>query len=87
MGLRATIITKYVVEYGETNGFNWGSDFLANLIGEYCPCSSLGGEYNDVDATWSVDKDEFREMLATLKAMPAKEFRKKAVEEWGAEKD
>ena len=32
MGLRATVIKKYEIEYGDTMGFNYGSDVLANLM-------------------------------------------------------
>ena len=36
MGLRATVIKKYEIEYGDTQGFNYGSDVLASLIYEFC---------------------------------------------------
>lgn len=86
MGLHATIIKKYDVQYGDAGGFNYGAGFLAELIGEYCDCSYLGGEYNAMEGFWKVDKTEFTDMVETLKAMPAKEFNKKAIEEWGAAK-
>ena len=87
MGLRATIIKTYKVEYGEAQGFNYGSEFLSNLISNYCDCCNLGGEFNDMDSFWSVDKGEFADMVKKLEEMPAREFNKRAVNEWGAEKD
>ena len=84
MGLRATIVKKYDVQYGDAAGFNYGYDFLAALIGEYCASSYLGGENNSCEALWEVDKEEFKAMVATLKEMDADEFAEKAVSEWGA---
>lgn len=36
MGLRATVIKKYEIEYGDTQGFNYGASELADLIYEFC---------------------------------------------------
>ena len=36
MGLRAKAIKKYVVEYGEAEGFNYDSERLENIINDYC---------------------------------------------------
>lgn len=87
MGLRATIIKTYKVEYGNAQGFNYGSTFISNLINTYCDCCNLGGEFNDTDSFWEVDKDEFAAMVKKIEEIPAKEFNKRAVDEWGAEKE
>ena len=87
MGLRATIIKTYNVEYGEAQGFNYGSEFLSNLISNYCDCCNLGGEFNDMDSFWSVDKGEFANMVAELEKLTDEEFNEKAENEWGADGD
>ena len=86
MGLRAYVIKKYDVQYGEMSGFNYGADFLGRLIGEYCECAYLGGDYNDYDAIWEVDKGEFANMVAELEKLTDEEFNEKA-EKWGADGD
>ena len=42
MGLRATAIKKYEVEYGNTQGFNYDSETLSNIISdeEMCRCAA-----------------------------------------------
>ena len=83
MGVRAHIIKKYVVEYGESSGFNYGMEFLANLIGEFCPNAWLGGEYNSAAAIWEVPRNEFVDMVTEITAMPAKTFTEKVKDDWG----
>ena len=87
MGLRATVIKKYDVQYGDRGGFNYGAAFLSSLIGEYCPCAYLGGDYNDYDAIWSVDKEEFAAMVAELEKLTDDEFKDKAENDWGVDGD
>lgn len=87
MGLRAYVIKKYDVQYGERSGFNYGADFLSRLIGEYCEGAGLGGDYNDYDAIWEVDKEEFANMVAELEKLTDEEFKAKAENEWGADED
>ena len=82
MGVRATIIKKYALEYGDSCGFNYGMEFLANLIGDFCPTAWLGGEDNSSDAIWEVPRNEFVDMVAEIKAMPDKTFTKKVKDEW-----
>lgn len=87
MGLRAYVIKKYDVQYGERSGFNYGADFLSHLIGEYCKCACLGGDYHDYDAIWEVDKEEFANMVAELEKLTDEEFKAKAEKEWWADGD
>lgn len=83
MGLRACAIKKYVVEYGDTRGFNWGADTLANIIGEYCDSFySGGGDYNDTNATWEVDAIEFKEMIKKISELSKRCFNGKMKDEW-----
>lgn len=84
MGLYATVIKKYDVEYGDCQGFNYGAEFLGNLIREYCMCTSLGGDYNSTDCFWEVDRGEFAAMVAELEKLTDEEFKEKA-EKWGAD--
>lgn len=85
MGLRATVIKKYVVEYGNANGFNYDPDTLSNIISEYCDdfyngddgCGGLS-----TDAYWEVDKQQFTDMVEELKAMPEEEFKERMEEDW-----
>ena len=81
MGLRACAIKRYVVEYGDTRGFNWGADTLANIIGDFCDSFYCGSDYPDVDVTWEVDSGEFAAMIKDIAAMKSSEFKQK-MEEW-----
>ena len=77
MGLRATVIKKYEIEYGSTQGFNYGSDVLAALIYEYCNDYYVGDDGyggSNTDAIWEVDKDEFAGMLEEVKALSQEEL-------------
>ncbi len=72
MGLRATVIKKYEIEYGDTQGFNYGADTLARLISSFCKDYSVGDNEccgNNTNAIWEVDKDEFAGMLEQIKGM------------------
>ena len=44
MGLRATVIKKYEIEYGNTQGFNYGASELADLIYEFCEDYYVGDD-------------------------------------------
>ena len=85
MGLRATVIRKYEVEYGNANGFNYNADTVSNIIGEFCEnfyCGDDGYGGLSTDAIWEVDRDEFSDMVEKLKAMPEEEFDKRMKEDW-----
>ena len=77
MGLRATVIRKYEVEYGNTQGFNYGAEELAAIIREFCEDYFIGddgfGSY-DMASFWEVDKKQFENMLNEIKGMSQKEF-------------
>ena len=80
MGLRATIITKYEVEYGNANGFNYDAETLDNIINEYCT-----DFYNDecsYSTIWEINKKEFADMIEKINAMSEDEFNQKMCEEW-----
>lgn len=77
MGLRATVIKKYEIEYGNTMGFNYGSDVLASLIYEFCSDYFVGDDGcggSNTDAIWEVSKDEFAGMLEEVKGMSQEEL-------------
>ena len=87
MGLRATVIKKYEVEYGEANGFNYDPGTLANIIGAFCSDMYLGGDGSwdegySIDAFWEISRDEFVEMVDELAEMTTEEFDKQMTEEW-----
>ena len=84
MGLRATVIKEYKVEYGNTQGFNWEADTLANIFDAFCEDFYHGGEEIDTNAIWEIDKHQFEEMVKTLEAMPEDEFNQMMKEEWYA---
>ena len=87
MGLRATVIKKYEVEYGNANGFNYDPGTLANIIGEYSSDSYLGGDGNwdlgySMDSYWEIPREDFVEMLEDLRAMSDEDFNEKMEEDW-----
>lgn len=85
MGLRATVIKKYEVEYGNANGFNYNPDTLSNIIGEFCDdfyCGDDGCGGNSTDAFWEIDKGQFRDMVDQLAEMPEEEFNERMIEDW-----
>ena len=77
MGLRATVIKKYEIEYGNTMGFNYASDVLASLIYEFCNDYSVGDDGfggSNTDDIWEVDKDEFAGMIEEIRKMSQEEL-------------
>ena len=85
MGLRATVIKKYEVEYGNANGFNYDPDTLDNIIGDFCD------EYYDGEddfgccstaSNWEIEKHQFEEMVEELQKMPEEEFNERMKEDW-----
>lgn len=77
MGLRATVIKKYEIQYGDTQGFNYGSDALVTLIYEYCNDYFVGDDGyggSNTDAIWEVDRDEFAGMLEEVRLLSQKDL-------------
>lgn len=85
MGLRATVIKKYVVEYGKENGFNYDAETLANIISHFCDDFYNGddgyGNYS-TDTIWEIDRSQFANMLAELKKMPEDDFKEHMKNDW-----
>ena len=77
MGLRATVIKKYEIKYGQTQGFNYEYDELANLIQDFCEDSFVGdddcGGCNP-DVIWEINRGQFQGMLTEIKGMEAERF-------------
>ena len=85
MGLRATVIKKYEIEYGDAQGFNHDPDTLNNIISEFCDDFYNGDDgYGgaSTDAKWEIDKGQFREMYTELSLMPEDEFNERMKEDW-----
>ena len=85
MGLRATVIRKYEVEYGNANGFNYDAETLSNIIGEFCEdfyCGDDGCGGLSTDAFWEIDKGQFREMVEQIRTMPEEEFNQRMEDDW-----
>ena len=85
MGLRATVIRKYEVEYGDANGFNYQQETLSNIIRDFCDDfydgdDGFGGLSTDV--VWEIDRLQFCEMVNTLADMTEEEFDERMKEEW-----
>ena len=77
MGLRATVIKKYEVEYGDTQGFNYEADELAGLLTDFCDDCFVGDDGCggcDTNPFWEVDKEQFTQMLAEIRDMDAHDF-------------
>jgi len=74
MGLRATSITKYEVEYGGVQGFNYDPETLAGIIGHYCDDFYSGQECPDTEVIWEIDKKQFADMVASLEGMSETDF-------------
>ena len=76
MGLRATVIKKYEIEYGN-QGFNYGASELADLIYEFCEDYYVGDDGyggNDTNSIWEVEKNNFAGMLEEIREMSDDEF-------------
>lgn len=85
MGLRATVIKKYEVEYGNANGFNYDPETLDNIISEFCEdyyCGDDGYGGLSTDSFWEIDRNQFCEMVDQLADMPEKEFNERMKEDW-----
>lgn len=82
MGLRATSVKKYEIEYGDVQGFNYDPDTLNNIISEFCDDYYCGGGDLSTDTIWEVDKEQFKNMLNELCEMPEDEFNERMEEDW-----
>ena len=77
MGLRATAIKKYEVEYGNTQGFNYDADTLSNIISEFCEDFYNGDDGFGGNATneiWEIGKVQFKQMIADIAGMTENEY-------------
>lgn len=77
MGLRATVIRKYEVEYGLSEGFNYGADELSAIICTFCDDYFIGDDGyggSDTAVVWEIDRQEFKHMLELIKSMSHEEF-------------
>lgn len=85
MGLRATVIKTYKVEYGNANGFNWDCSTVSNIISDFCDDFYSGddgyGGY-DENTIWEVNKEQFCEMVNELAEMTDEEFDERMKEDW-----
>jgi hypothetical protein len=80
MGLRATVIKTYKIEYGNTQGFNYDPYTIASIISEFCDDYYTGEESTDV--VWEVDKNQFSNMITEIQKMPEEEFNELMKEVW-----
>lgn len=85
MGLRATVIKKYEVEFGNANGFNYDPETLDNIISEFCDDYYCGNdEYGGLttDTFWEIDRNQFCEMVDQLAEMTEEEFNERMEKDW-----
>ena len=82
MGLRACSIKKYVVEFGDTSGFNYNPDTLANIFNKFCSDVYTGEDYANVDVYWEINKEEFANMIRTIEAMSDDEYEEFISDTW-----
>lgn len=85
MGLRATVVRKYEVEYGDANGFNYQQETLSNIIGDFCDdfyCGDDGWGGLSTDVFWEIDRMQFCEMVNELADMTEDEFNERMKEDW-----
>lgn len=89
MGLRATVIKKYVVEWGDTQGFNYAPDTLDNILRYFCDEVYSGDDIDGVSTStiWEIDKEQFKQMIAEIKRMSDDEFNRSMKEDWGVYSD
>lgn len=85
MGLRATVIKKYEVSYGDTQGFNYDSEVLADLLNHFCDSAYCGGDYHSTAAIWSVPREEFQGMVDRISSMTDAEFAEACEETTGTD--
>ena len=88
MGLRATVIKKYEVEYGKAQGFNYGAEEIASIIYEFCSDYYVGDDGCggcSYDAMWEVDKDEFADMIKKIKKLTDEEYKERFSREYTRE--
>lgn len=75
MGLRARSIKKYVIEYGNYEGFNYDPEGLEAIIITFCESLFCGTDgYPDTNVIWEVSKAEFEQMVDKINKMTDEEF-------------
>lgn len=81
MGLKATSIKRYTIEYGPNSGFNYDAGTLATIIMAFCSDYNLGlhddSDNFSYEGLWEIDKEEFRKMTEALEKMDKAEFDRK----------
>ncbi len=85
MGLRATVIKKYEIKYGDTCGFNWDADTLCSIISDFCEDFFSGDDGyggSSYDAYWEINKKQFAEMVKEIREMDETEFNERMEEDW-----
>lgn len=72
MGYRLHTQIKHEIEYGETEAFNYDTELIDNIICDLCEDCYRSDEYAPKD--YEIDKDEFKQMIDTLKDMTDEHF-------------
>ena len=81
MGCRACLVTKYVVEYSDSQSFNWLGEELYNLLEDIGVAVSTTGGDGDYYGHWFINfdgksGDAMLEYIAELKTLPPDEVNK-----------
>lgn len=82
MGLRATSVKKYEIEYGDVQGFNYDPRTLSNIISHFCEGYYVGSDGEDTNCIWEIDRDEFFEMTHALCKMSEEMFNEMMRDQW-----
>lgn len=73
MGLWATAVKKYEIEYGQTQGFNYDVDGLYGIISQFCE-DFYSGDVADPNVIWEINKAEFKEMIETIEGLADEDY-------------
>lgn len=73
MGLYATAVKKYEIEYGHTQGFNYDVDGLYGIISQFCD-DFYSGDVADPNVIWEIDKTQFREMIDEIERLSEEDY-------------
>lgn len=84
MGLQATSIKRYVIEYGNTRGFNYDPYTLENIFRSFCDDIYTGddGSGGSTSAVWEINKEEYSLMLKSLEALDEEEVTTRLKNDW-----
>lgn len=74
MGLRATSVKKYEIEYGEHQGFNHNSEGLYEIISYFCEDFFYGENGVSTEVVWEIEKGEFKRMIDAIKGLNSEEY-------------